>query len=68
VTALQLEPFNFEKAQPLCKDLSANPCREMLVDGLCPSYNKHFKRKRLYFANPGGGSSCRACFMPPPSV
>jgi hypothetical protein len=31
----------------LCKDLLANPCREMLAGGLCPPLRKHFKRKLL---------------------
>jgi hypothetical protein len=40
-----LERFNFEKFELLCKDLLANPCREMLSGGLCPPPAKHFKRK-----------------------
>jgi hypothetical protein len=31
----------------LCKDLLANPCREMLAGGLCPPLRKQFKRKLL---------------------
>jgi hypothetical protein len=42
-----LEQINFEKVHPLRKDLSANPCHEMLVDELGSSSSKHFKVKRL---------------------
>ena len=36
MTTRDIEQFNFEKIKLLCKDLPANPCREMLVGGLCP--------------------------------
>jgi len=43
-----LEQINFEKVYLLCKDLSANPCREMLVGELGLPLSKHFKVKMLY--------------------
>ncbi len=46
-SAEAIEHFNFEIVQMLCKDLSAHPCREMLVGWLCQPLNKHFKRKEL---------------------
>jgi hypothetical protein len=46
-SGLSLEQFNFKKVELLCKDLLANPCREMLVGGLCPPLSKHFKRKMI---------------------
>jgi hypothetical protein len=42
-----LEQINFEKVYLLCKDLSANPCHEMLVGELCLPLSKHFKVKML---------------------
>jgi hypothetical protein len=45
--SVSLERTNSEKVYPLRKDLPANPCREMLVGGLCPPYSKHLKRKML---------------------
>ena len=44
---LGLEQINFEKVYLLCKDLSANPCHEMLVGELGLPLSKHFKVKRL---------------------
>jgi hypothetical protein len=41
------EQINIEKVYLLCKDLLANPCREMLAGGLCPPLSKHFKCKML---------------------
>jgi hypothetical protein len=46
-TFSMLEQINFEKVYLLCKDLPANPCREMLAGGLCLPLSKHFKRKML---------------------
>jgi hypothetical protein len=40
-----LERINFEKVYPLCKDLQANPCHEMLVGELGSPLSKHFKVK-----------------------
>jgi hypothetical protein len=42
-----LEQFNFEKVGLLCKDLFANPCREMPDGELCSQSGKYFKRKML---------------------
>jgi hypothetical protein len=42
-----LEQINFEKVYLLCKDLSANPCHEMLVGELGSPLSKHFKVKML---------------------
>jgi hypothetical protein len=42
-----LEQINFEKVYLLCKDLSANPCHEMLVGELGLPLSKHFKVKML---------------------
>jgi len=42
-----LEQFNFEKVGLLCKDLFANPCREMLAGELCSPSGNHFKVKTL---------------------
>jgi hypothetical protein len=47
VETRDLEQINFETVCLLCKDLPANPCREMLAGGLCPPLSKHFKRKML---------------------
>ena len=44
----QLEQINFKKVYLLCKDLSANPCHEMLVGELGLPLSKHFKVKMLY--------------------
>jgi hypothetical protein len=41
------EQFTNKTSELLCKDLFANPCREMLAGGLCPPLSKHFKRKIL---------------------
>jgi len=41
------EQSNFEKAYLLCKDLSANPCHEMLVGELFLPLSKHLKVKML---------------------
>ena len=43
----RLERINFEKVYPLCKDLPANPCHEMLVGELGSPLSKHFKVKML---------------------
>ena len=43
-----LEQINFEKLYLLCKDLSANPCHEMLVGELSLPLNKHFNVKMLW--------------------
>jgi hypothetical protein len=43
----EMEHFNFEKVGLLCKDLLANPCREMLAGELYSPSSKHFKRKIL---------------------
>ena len=45
--ATQLEQISFEKVYLLCKDLSANPCHEMLVGELGLPLSKHFKVKML---------------------
>jgi len=42
-----LEQFNSEKAGLLCKDLLANPCREMLAGEFCSPLGRHFKAKTL---------------------
>ena len=44
MTVRVLDHFTLEM---LCKDLPANPCREMLVGGFCPALRKHLKRKML---------------------
>ncbi len=41
------EQFTSETSELLCKDSQANPCREMLVGGLCPPLNEHLKRQLL---------------------
>jgi len=42
-----LERINVEKVYPLSKDLSANPCHEMIVGELSSPLSKHLKVKRL---------------------
>ena len=42
-----LEQITFEKIYLLCKDLSANPCHEMLVGELCLPLSEHLKVKML---------------------
>jgi hypothetical protein len=39
----ELEQINFEKAYLLCKDLPANPCREMLAGGRKPTVKQAFQ-------------------------
>jgi hypothetical protein len=40
-----LEQLNLKKVGPLCKDLPANPCREMVAGELCPPLSNHLKAK-----------------------
>ena len=40
---VQLEQFTNEMSEPLCKDLSANPCHEIGVGELCSPLNDYFK-------------------------
>ncbi len=40
----QIEHFNFEKVERVCKDLHATLCRKMVAGGLCPPLSDHFKR------------------------
>jgi hypothetical protein len=40
-----LERFNFEKVGQLCKDLPANPCREMVAGERCSPLSNHLKAK-----------------------
>jgi hypothetical protein len=42
------ERITFEKAPPLCKGLSVNPCREMLEGEPGLPSNKHLNVKRCY--------------------
>jgi hypothetical protein len=42
-----LEQINWKKVYPPCKDLSANPCREMLAGGLRPPLRKHLTDIRI---------------------
>ena len=44
---IPLEQIIIENVHLLCKDLFANPCREMLAGGLCPPLSKHLKAKKL---------------------
>ena len=59
-----LEQINFEKVYPLCKDLYANPCHEMLVGELGLPLSKHYKVKMLYLSAAAGTWSRLASEMP----
>jgi hypothetical protein len=37
--------MNIENVYLLCKDLPANPCREIVAGGLCPPSSDNLKRK-----------------------
>jgi hypothetical protein len=37
ITWKTLERLDFENVKPLCKDLPANPCREIVAGGLLPA-------------------------------
>jgi hypothetical protein len=39
--------MNFDKVYPLCKDLPANPCREMPAGKFRPPASRHLKVQML---------------------
>ncbi len=43
----KLEQFTIEMSELLSKDLSSNPCREIVVGELCSPLSDYFKRKPL---------------------